>query len=85
MAWLVFTLLSCNGVIVYIGQSGNIRDRILQHTRRFVVDSFEFLVIPRRRERMERERLLIREQRPIHNILIPNIYERPISYLDTIR
>ena len=61
--------------IVYIGQSGNVRDRMCVHSRRFHVDRFTYEVVPDRRERMALERRLINEHRPVENGVIPVVRE----------
>ncbi len=68
-------LLWRNGVVVYVGQSANVRDRIMVNSLRFQVDTLSFIVVSDRRERMDLERRLIRQHRPIENGVYPVVIE----------
>jgi hypothetical protein len=64
-------LLERDGAVVFVGQSGCIRTRVMAHALRFKVDRFSFIVVKDRPERMALERRLIREHRPIENGVYP--------------
>ncbi len=64
-------LLYHGGDVVYIGQSGNIRTRVLSHSMLFPIDRIQIIEIPDKRERKILERQLIDQHRPFQNRVVP--------------
>lgn len=58
--------------VVYVGQTGNLRTRLLAHRRRFAFDQIKVSPNDDRRQRQRLERLLIRRLVPFENRMIPS-------------
>jgi hypothetical protein len=59
------------GRVVYVGQSGNIRERLQAHARRFVFDRVKCRRLRTRRSCQRVERQLLRRLRPVENRSFP--------------
>jgi len=65
--------------LIYVGHSGNVRDRLLGHRRRFRFDLAKVAPIGDRRERQRLERKLLFRLRPQCNGTLPTEL-RPVGF-----
>lgn len=61
-----------DGVLIYVGRTGNLRCRLQAHMRRFVFDIAKFSMAETSREARWRERRLLYRLRPCLNRIIPS-------------
>jgi hypothetical protein len=65
--------------LIYVGHSGNVRDRLLNHRRRFSFDVAKVAPTDDRRERQRLERKLLFRLRPSCNGTLPTVL-RPVGF-----
>lgn len=65
--------------VVYVGHTGNVRDRLLTHRRRFVFDAIKVARIDSRRECQRLERKLLFRLRPSCNGVLPTVL-KPVGF-----
>lgn len=63
-------VLMMNGVVVYVGRSRNVRQRLKNHRRNNIFDDYEVYICESLRESKDLEAVLQQQHRPLRNIRI---------------